>query len=271
MVAGTELHIRDQGPSDGSAPALLLLHGFGASLHSFEDWARDLSNNGDYRVISIDLPGSGLSPPDTTGNYSEERTIELIRALLDARGIEKITPIGNSIGGRIAWRFAVAHPNRTDRLVLISPDGYASEGFAYGKAPDVPLMLKAMRYALPKSMLKPNIAAAYADRSALSDQTLTRYHDLMLAPGSREALLDRMAQTILVQPEPLLAQIKAPVLLLWGSDDAMIPIANAQDYLAVLPNAELVELKGLGHVPHEEDPKQSLSALRVFLENSNEP
>jgi len=74
-----------------------------------------------------------------------------------------------------------------------------------------------MRYALPKWMLRLNLAPAYGDPSRLEDATLTRYHDLMRAPGVRAALLARMTQTVLEPPEPWLAKIAAPTLLLWGS------------------------------------------------------
>ena len=70
-VAGTTLHVRDDGPKD--APAVILLHGFGSSLHTFEPWAEALK--ADYRVVRLDLPGSGLSPPDPTGDYTDTRSI----------------------------------------------------------------------------------------------------------------------------------------------------------------------------------------------------
>lgn len=263
-VAGGRLHVRDSGPSaDDAAASIVLIHGFGASLHTWEEWAGTLAQ--DYRVIRFDLPGSGLSYPDPGNDYSDERAMELVLALLDARGIERAHLIGNSIGGRLAWRLAAAHPERVGKVVLVSPDGFASQGFEYGKAPEVPLMLQAMRYVLPKPILRSNLKPAYADPAKFSDETLTRYHDLMLTPGSREALLARMGQTILVPPEPLLATIQAPVLLLWGEQDALIPVANAQDYLAVLPDARLVVLPNLGHVPQEEDPARSLEPVLEFL------
>ena len=88
----------------------------------------------------------------------------------------------------------------------------------------------------------------------MSEATLTRYRDLLLAPGVRRAILARTGQLILHDPAPTLARIKVPTLLLWGEKDAMIPISNAAGYLRDLPNATLVRLPNLGHVPFEEDP-----------------
>lgn len=263
-VSGTSLHVRDTGPHD--APAVILLHGFGASLHTWEPWAADLDD--DFRVIRLDLPGAGLSPPDPTGDYSDDRVIGLLLALMDQRGIDRAALIGNSVGGRIAWTLAARHPDRVTRLVLISPDGFASPGFEYGKAPEVPFVMGLMRYTLPRAMLRANIAVGYADPAALSDETLTRYRDLMLAPGARQAMLDRMEQTVLTDPVPLLNQVTAPVLLVWGEKDAMIPFANARDYQAALTDVRLVSFPDLGHLPHEEDPARSLPPVRAFLLDS---
>ena len=260
-VSGATLHVRDTGPRD--APAVILLHGFGASLHTWEPWAADLDD--EFRVLRLDLPGAGLSPPDPTGDYSDDRVIGLLLALMDQRGIDRAALIGNSVGGRIAWTLAARHPERVTRLVLISPDGFASPGFEYGKAPEVPAIMGLMRYTLPRGMLRDNIAVGYADPAALSDDTVTRYRDLMLAPGARQAMLDRMEQTVLTDPVPLLKRITAPVLLIWGEKDAMIPFDNARDYQDALADVRLVSFPDLGHLPHEEAPAQSLPPVRAFL------
>jgi pimeloyl-ACP methyl ester carboxylesterase len=260
-LGGGRVHVRDTGPRD--APAIVMLHGTGSSLHTFEPWARALE--GDYRVIRFDLPGSGLSEPDPSGIHTDARSMEILLALLDRLGVDRAVLVGNSIGGRLAWNFAAAHPDRVDKLVLISPDGFASPGFEYGRAPEIPALLSLMRYALPKALLRPNIAAAYGDPDALTEETLERYHALLLAPGNRDAMIERMRQTILVDPEPILREIRVPVLLLWGEKDGMIPVANADDYMRALPNARLVTLPSLGHVPHEEAPGPSVAAIRDFL------
>ncbi len=263
-VAGTRLHVRDSGPKD--APALILLHGFGASLHTWEPWAQQLA--GEFRVIRLDLPGSGLSPPDATGDYTDARSLQLLLALMDQLGVGRASLIGNSMGGRIAWTLAARHPERVERLVLIAPDGFASPGFEYGKAPKVSPMVRLMRVTLPKPLLTMSLAPAYANPAAMTDELATRYHDLFLAPGARDAMIARMEQLVLVEPTALLQQIKAPTLLLWGEQDAMIPLANSADYLRSISGARLMTLTGLGHLPHEEDPLRSLVPVRAFLSDA---
>ena len=260
-VAGLRLHVRDSGPK--AAPAVILLHGFGASLHTWEPWTQGLQS--DHRVIRFDLPGSGLSTPDPTGDYSDARSLHVLVALMDTLGVARASVVGHSIGGRIAWTFAALHPERVDKLVLVSPDGFASPGFEYGRKPEVPASVKLMRYALPKALLRMSLAPAYANPATMTDALATRYHDLMLAPGSRDALIARMEQTVLIDPAPLLKRIRAPTLLLWGEQDGMIPFANSADYMKVVPHITQVSLKGVGHVPHEEAAEASLVPVAAFL------
>lgn len=261
IVDGVRVRLRDTGPRD--APAVILLHGLGSSLDTWEPWAQALS--GRYRVVRFDLPGFGLTGADPGGDYSNARDMRILAALMDALRIDRAALIGNSLGGRIAWNFAGLHPDRVSRLVLVSPDGFASPGFAYGKPAEVPMILRALPYVAPRGMLKANLAAAYARPEALSEQTVTRYRDLLLAPGVRRAMLDRMQQTILRDPAQTLPRIKAPTLLLWGERDGMIPISNAADYLRYVPHATLVRLPNLGHVPFEENPAASLPPVERFL------
>ncbi|MGP3696681.1 alpha/beta fold hydrolase [Rhodobacter sp. NSM] len=261
QVAGTTIHMRDRGPK--TAPAVILIHGFGSSLHTWSAWQDRMAVK--RRVISFDLPGLGLSPPDATGDYSDERVSQIVLAIMDRAQLKRADVIGNSIGGRIAFTFAAAHPDRVRKLVLVSPDGYESPGFTYGEAPEVPMLAQAVRFWLPKPLLRLSLGMAYADPEVMTDQIVSRYHDLIRAPGVREALFDRMRQTVLVPPERLLAKVRAPTLLLWGEEDAVIPVTNAQSYARALPDARTVLLPHMGHVPQEEGPDRSLAPVEAFL------
>jgi pimeloyl-ACP methyl ester carboxylesterase len=256
------LRVRDSGPR--GAPAVILLHGFGASLDTWDAWTEVLAAG--HRVVRFDLPGSGLSEPDPAANYTDARSVELLLALMDHLGLARASLVGHSIGGRIAWTFAALHPERVDKLVLVAPDGFASPGFEYGKAPAVPALLQAMRFVLPKAVLRMNLEPAYANPAFLTDAVTTRYHDLMLAPGARAAMLARVKQAVLVDPVPLLKRIQAPTLLIWGERDAMIPFSNSADYLAAVPNITRVAIPGAGHVVQEEAARASVRAAVDFLD-----
>lgn len=260
-IDGVRLRVRDTGPRD--APALILLHGFASSLETWQAWADRLSAK--FRVIRLDLPGFGLTGPDPSGDYTDARSVALILGLMDRLGLHDAVLIGNSLGGKLAWMFAAAHPERVTKLVLISPDGFASPGFEYGKKPDVPLMVRALPYVLPEPMLRMSLEPAYADPKHLTPAVVTRYRDMMLAPGDRAAMIARMQQVMLADPVPILQKIQTPTLLLWGEQDAMIPFSNAADYQRALPHATLVRLPNLGHVPFEEAPAEALAPVEKFL------
>jgi pimeloyl-ACP methyl ester carboxylesterase len=215
--------------------------------------------------VRFDFPGSGLSEPDRSGRYTDARSLELIEELMDRMGLVNATLIGNSMGGRIAWRFAAVSPSRVQKLVLISPDGFASPGFEYGKRPNMPAALYLVKYFLPRVLVGNYLDTAYADPSRLSDSVIDRYYNLLLAPGNRAALISRMQQNILEEPRDILRQIKAPTLLLWGKKDNLIPFSNSSDYIGAIPNVRLVEFPDLGHVPHEEAPDESLKPVEQFL------
>jgi pimeloyl-ACP methyl ester carboxylesterase len=241
-----------------------MLHGFGASLHSWDAWATVLSDR--YRVIRYDLPGAGLTGADPGGDYSDARGAVILVGLLDHFRIPHATLVGHSMGGRLAWRFAAEHDARVDKLVLIAPDGFAIADGEYGKTPEVSAVLKLLPYVFPRLAARQSLQPAYANPDLLSDELLTRYYELILAPGVRKAMIAKLEQSVLSDPVPLLKRIAAPTLLIWGDQDAMIPITNAKDYLKALPAATLITIAGSGHLPHEEASEKSLVAVKEFLD-----
>ena len=262
MVQQQPVFVQDSGPRD--APAILLLHGFGASLQAWDDWAPALEKN--LRVLRIDIPGFGLSGPAVNQDYSDAADVARVIAVMDQLGVQQVIVAGHSMGGRIAWNLAAAHPERVSKLVLLSPDGFPDPNAKSDKTYEVPALLGLLPYSLPQWALRMGgVAPAFADDSQLTPQMMQRYHDMMLAPGVRTALLERMRQTRNSDPVSRLQSIKAPTLLLWGEKDAFIPVSNAQDYLKAMPQAKLVTLPGVGHVLHEEAPQASVQAVLDFL------
>ncbi|MBS0559871.1 MAG: alpha/beta fold hydrolase, partial [Proteobacteria bacterium] len=117
--------------------------------------------------------------------------------------------------------------------------------------------------------VRATLAPAYADPSALTPERVARYRDMMLAPGTRGAMIARMEQVMPENPEAMLRRIAAPTLLAWGAQDRMIPVANAQDYLGSIAGSRLVTFPDLGHVPQEEAPERSLAPVRAFLSGAS--
>ena len=260
-IDGQRVYLQDTGPRD--AVPIVLLHGFGASLQTWDAWAAVLER--EHRVIRFDMAGFGLSGPAANNDYSDAADVRRVLAVLDHLGVQHSVLIGHSVGGRLAWSLAASQPQRVSRLVLVAPDGFPDPAARSDKTFEVSPLLGLIRVSLPQWALKLGLAPAYGDATRLSDAVVTRYQDMLRAPGVRAAVIERMQQSRNSDPVQRLKTIAAPTLLLWGDKDAMIPPANAADYLAAMPRARSVLLPGLGHVPHEENPAASLAPVMSFL------
>jgi pimeloyl-ACP methyl ester carboxylesterase len=113
-IDGMQVHIRDE----GAGPALLLVHGTFASLHTWDGWTRALSDS--FRVIRLDLPGFGLTGPHPYNDYSTRATMYLVENLRQQLGVESWSVAGNSLGGRVALDYARYFPEHTDRVILLN-------------------------------------------------------------------------------------------------------------------------------------------------------
>ena len=262
QVGEQAVFIQDTGPRE--APTIVLLHGFGASLQTWDAWAAELEKQ--WRVVRIDLPAFGLTGPAVNQDYSDEADVARLLALFDQLDLQQTIVGGHSMGGRIAWNFASAHPERVSHLLLVSPDGFPDPRSTSEQTYKVSPWLGLMKYSLPAWALKMGVAPAYGDDKLLTADTMRRYQDMMRAPGVRAALIERMRQTRNSDPVPRLQSLKMPVLLVWGDKDAFIPITNAQDYLKAIPQATLVAIPQAGHVVHEEAPLPSVQAVKAFLQ-----
>ena len=261
-VDGLRLHYKESGPKD--APALLLLHGFGSSLQTWDEWSLKLESS--YRVIRLDLPGFGLTGASPVHDYSEETDVAILTHFVDKLGLNQFSVIGHSMGGKMAWSLAASQPNRVKALVLMAPDGFPEAKDIGIKPYEVPAIMGLMKYFLPKYFVQKSIEPAFADAKALNGALINRYYDMLRAPGVRGAILDRSNQTIYTDPVPRLKNIKAPTLLLWGEQDQMIPSANAQSYSGILSNSTTIVVPDLGHLLQEEQAEKGLAVVKQFLD-----
>lgn len=264
QVDGLNIHYKDTGPKD--APVVLLLHGFGSSLQTWDVWAANLEPH--YRVIRLDLPGFGLTGPSPLHDYSERGDLATLTHFVNKLGVASFSVIGHSMGGKMAWGLAAAEPERVKALVLMAPDGFPEAKDIGTKPYALPSIMGVIKYSLPKFLVRKSIEPAFFDVNALSDSLVDRYYDMLRAPGVRAAILERSNQTIYTDPVPRLKQIKAPTLLIWGEQDQMIPSSNAQSYAHVLSNSKTVLLPKLGHLIQEEQPEVALAHVAAFLNST---
>ena len=263
-VDGLNIHYKDTGPKD--APVLLLLHGFGSSLQTWDAWTTQLEKN--YRVISLDLPGFGLTGPSPANNYSEQNDVSTLTHFADKLGLSSFSLIGHSMGGKMAWGLAASQPERVKALVLMAPDGFPATKDIGTKPYAMPGIMGVIKFSLPKFLVRKSIEPAFFNPSALDDSLVDRYYDMLRAPGVRAAILERANQTIYTDPVPRLKKITAPTLLIWGEEDRMIPSRNAKSYSNVLLQSQTVFLPKLGHLVQEEQPERALKNVTEFLNSA---
>jgi len=185
---------------------------------------------------------------------------------LDAVGVGTCVLAGNSRGGEIAWRYALAHPDRLAGLVLVDAAGYPSDGgpLAYWLA-RLPGVRVAARWVTPRALVRSSLRSAYGDPDRVDPGTVRRYHDLLRRPGVRDAHLEMLRTDFRDDRTDELPGVSVPTLVVWGERDEWIDPENARRFLRDLPDARLVTYSDLGHVPMEEAPARTAADVREFL------
>ncbi len=265
---GLKVHFRDQGPKD--APALVLIHGFSASLHTWEPWVGRLKES--YRIISLDLPGHGLTRVLDPRTLDADRFVEVIEETTRRIGVDQFVLVGSSMGGNASWRFALDHPDRLDGLVLVGASGWPGEG----EEGSPPLIFQLIRNPITRMIIKDldlssavrdGLEASYSNPSFVDDALVERYVSLARAPGHRDSLLTlvAMSDTRAEASFAVLADISVPTLVLHGEQDNLVPASHGRKFADAISGAELEMYDGVGHLPHEEIADQTVNDLTSFL------
>lgn len=267
---GVTVHLRDEGPRD--APAIMLLHGSNADLHTWEPWVQALKSR--YRVIRFDQIGHGLTGPDPKGDYSTVNFVADIGEVADKLGLETFVLGGNSMGGKHALAYAIAHPERLTGLVLVDGSGgpmlkldrkdkdSGNIGFTIARMPGVNRIAEQIT---PRSLIQQSLEQSVSVKSVASPATVDRYWELLRYPGNRRATLARFSQPYDPLPAADIAKVQTPTLILWGEEDRIIPVEAGQWLAKTLPTASLRIYPGIGHLPHEEAPQATLGDLEPWL------
>lgn len=264
---GQLVHLRDEGPRDDPAP-LVLLHGLGDSLHTWQGWAETL--RGTRRVIRFDLPGAGLSDPNPSGDYSANADARFALKLLDRLHVRRFAIGGNSMGGETAWHVAALAPARVTRLVLVDAGGYA---FAPQQVPlgfelaRLPLLRELVTSLTPRAVTAQSLASLYGHPERVTPELVDRTHELLLREGNREALVQRLRQREAEagRDSALLRTLAMPTLILWGGQDRLLPPANAERFRQDIARSRLVVFDDLGHLPQQEEPHRTVAEVQRFL------
>ncbi len=260
-VQGMSVHYRIEG--NWSAPTLVLIHGTAASLHTWDAWVDYLAPY--FKIVRFDLPAFGLTGPSPARDYSKEAYVEFLNNFTQELGLTSFHLAGNSLGGDIAWNYAVTYPEKIDKLVLVDASGFL-------RKENVPTIFKLARnpiggflfkHVTPISLIRKNIEEVYYDDSLITDDLVKRYHEFAKREGNRQAFVDRVKQGE-VDRTHLLKRITAPTLIQWGKYDEWIPLADATKFDEAIADSKVIEYEA-GHIPMEEIPQITAKDALAFL------
>ncbi len=261
-IDGVRIHYRDE----GSGPALLLLHANFSNLLGWDPWVEALQDS--YRVVRFDLPAFGLTGPEPRGDYTNERTLELTEKFVDAVGLRRFVIGGTSLGGGIGIRYAAKHPERVESLILLNPG--VLEGRAMAReGTRVPDAANILKYITPRALAAYILRSRAGDPAKITEEHVSRWYDMWMREGNRGAILDRLRVYDSADVPEVLAQVRVPVLILWGEANPQTPLEQAGELKAMLtqaPEVRLITYPGVGHPALEEAGALIARDVRAYLD-----
>ena len=266
-VNGTRLAYLDT----GGGPPVILVHGFGGSLWQWEYQQAPLAAH--YRVITLDLPGSGFSDkPDLA--YTPDEMLTFLYGFMDALGIQKAALVGNSMGGGIVIGMAVTHPERVDRVVLISgmPKGVREKltGRLTRRAVETSAPVWLIRFGnwlAGRWVTEDVLQEIVYDHSLLTPAVIERSYQNRQRPGLIAPLMT-MARNLPLWEQGLarrIGEIRQPTLVVWGEQDEVFPPEVGRELQATIKGASFALVPKAGHIPQWEQPDVVNQLLITFL------
>jgi pimeloyl-ACP methyl ester carboxylesterase len=275
-VMDAMVHIRDR----GEGVPVFLIHGSFASLHTWDAWESVLAKK--YRTISMDLPGHGLTGPNSSQVYSQNYYRDLVFAIADTLKIDTFYVAGNSMGGNVALRMALERPARIKKLILVDAAGALpasqKDSVIKNTATSVkgrpwifnviahPVGGKLMTSFTPRYLFKLNLKQVYGNQNLITDALTDRYYELLRREGNRAATLKRLSGGMNLTGQSENQEINCPTLIIWGEKDRWIPLKNGELLNSRIRNSKLVVFPQAGHVPHEEIPNETVQVVYDFLQ-----
>ena len=263
-VLGMQVHYRIEGVETDTVP-LVLIHGTSSSLHTWDSLTLLLS--GKKKIIRFDLPAFGLTGPNKENTYNAEVYNVFVDSVLEALQVKSCIVAGNSLGGSIAWHYALYNKSRVQQLILLDASGYPKKnekGSLGFKIASMPIINNLLLWVTPKFLVKKSLEGVFVDKSKITEVSINRYHDLLLREGNRKAALSIFKAGFTPNPAPI-KTINIPTLIIWGDKDQLISVSNAYLFNKDIKGSKLVVLQNVGHTPMEETPTKVAAAISSFL------
>lgn len=261
-LEGMKVHYR----IEGEGLPLVLVHGTGAMLQTWDSWTELLSPY--YKIIRMDIPAFGLTGPRADNLYSDSMYVDFLEQFIQRLGVDSFYLAGNSLGGLIAWKYAAAHPDKVKKLILIDPAGFhelkgKGGSLIFNLARNFPELTDLISKIGTHYMIEHTLREVYSDDSKITPKEIKMYAELNRRTGNRHAFVER-ARAVRECSEDQLADIKCPVLVMWGKEDVLIDVGERKHF-SRLSDVRFVLYDQVGHVPQEEIPDRSAADARQFL------
>lgn len=274
LADGSKIHFRDEGNKDGKV--LVLVHGFNGSLFNYEPLVPYLIDQ--YRLISLDLPAHGLTGAVKSDLYSHEGFEKVIDEVVQILGVEKFYFVGHSMGGMIAWRYALNHLEQLNGLIIIGSPFIGSDeeynDFQSVNAPPAAFKIieskffrRLLEFVTPRILVKEGVSQTVYDQSIVTDKLVDQFHDIILMEGTRLAigmLVEDHENDFIANPLDL-NKITVPSLILHGEEDNLVDIRFVDHFIEQIPNVKLISYPNVGHMPPMEIPLQLAEDIRDFI------
>jgi pimeloyl-ACP methyl ester carboxylesterase len=210
-----------------------------------------------------------LTGPEPQDNYTLERMQQLFERFVDERGLGRFTIVGTSIGGTVAMRYTAEHPQRIERLVLISPGSLEPRVRGRSTPPEVPRVADILGYVTPRAFADRLLRGDYGDPSRLTDAVIDEWYEMWMREGNRLAMINLLRQYVSGGVEDKIRAVRVPVLLIWGQRNKRVPLALAYETRSLLVNSPQVQLEvmpGIGHMLVQEAPAASAALMARYLD-----
>jgi pimeloyl-ACP methyl ester carboxylesterase len=257
-VNGTRVRYTDV----GAGPAVVLLHGFASSLETWDLLVPKL--RGRHRVIAVDLKGFGWTDRPA-GDYSPQAQADLVLRLLERRGVRQAAVVAHSYGASVALRMALTAPERITRLALYDAWVYADQlptFFLWSRARGLGELLFALFY---EERAEDKLALAFYDPSRVPEKLIEDVERAFARPGTRAAALAAVRGMDYETVQDRYRTVDKPVLLLWGREDVVTPLAVGERLSRDLPRSRLVVYPRCGHLAMLEAAAATNAEVTKFL------
>lgn len=265
QVGGLHVRYVDLGDSSGSRKPMLLLHGLGGAIESWINNIGGLAKERELRVIALDLPGFGFSDKPKI-SYTVKFYADFVAKFAKALDIAPSAVAGSSLGGHVACELAITHPGIVSKLILTSPSGALPKSFKGS-----PALWRYVKVLKAKSVEEVKKALYAVDNKPVSDAYAKAAYDKFAMPGAKEAFLSALAGSARAPrlTNSRLSKIRAPTLVLWGKDDAMIPARYVEPFVK-MKSSRVVLLENCGHRPHVDRPRLFNKLVADFVREEGE-